>query len=311
MTSWLRKILKLSVISLVLYYVFEIFQTNLVQASDYDFQVSKFDLSLSALSLLIFILIQSLLWHVILRLLGSHISLGRSVYCWFMSLPGKYLPGKLGYPLGRIYCHRQNGADGILITTCLYLEAVMILSASILVVAVSVPFYLEGISLGAIIPAIFLLLASLHPVFINRAMRFGLRFLGKKPVRIELKYTSLVGMVLLYSVTYFLFGGAYYFFILRSLTAFSINDFMFAVSIVSGGGLVGQLFFIFPAGLGIRDGFYAYITGIVLVDPIPAVAAIMARLIVTLVELTSAGAAFITGIFWQQNTDGSGKTDSP
>jgi len=219
---------------------------------------------------------------------------------WFLSLPGKYLPGKLAYLGGRIFLHEDRGVSRKTVTLCLYLESLAILFSSLVVVCISVPFadlifpdgfvYVALASLGVLLPFI-------HPALIRRVFVFLAGKWAIPKVELDLSGPELSKFMLGHILNQGAVAGMFFFALMRALSPGGDFSLLTAAAINNAVGVSAMILFIFPAGIGVREGLYVFLMTRLLPPPAPVVVAIMARLLITVVEVGSAFSVFTVGIF--------------
>ena len=99
--------------------------TNWNRIAGYTWDISPVPLAISFIFLILFYLASFLLWENLCRGIGVKFSTGMNLSIWFFSQVGKYVPGKIWGPVGRVYLAEQQGVRKIDMGICLAYEAVL------------------------------------------------------------------------------------------------------------------------------------------------------------------------------------------
>lgn len=242
-------------------------------------------------------------WSYLMGLLGQPVSLRTALPIWLGSQLGKFLPGKVWTVLGRVYLGERAGLDSRRVSLTLLIEVGMILVTGVFLAA-------GAVALGSDLPIpgrrfLFLLivpgLVALHPRVFSFLVNVGLRILRRPPLTTfwpARSHALLVGSFLL---SWVLYGTAFYLF-LTSLSVASTNPllhswngFLSVLCLHTVSWIVGFLAFLTPGGLGFREASLAFFLGSFLSAAAAALAAILARLWITLAELLAIAVAWLVG----------------
>lgn len=230
-------------------------------------------------------------WFILLRLFKQKVPFLPAMYVWFKSLIARYVPGNVLMIVGRVVMIKPYGVSRrISLTTVAYEQALLVVSATI-VLSIALPFWAD---LRAISDWIWLVLAVppvavvvMHPAIMGRLGNLAFRLMGREPIEEFLPLTTVLGMIVYYSLFWVSTGSAL-FAMARAVTSqIGLADLPIAIASVPLAWLVSVLFFIFPSGLGVREGVYSYTLSFAFESEGGAVAfAILARFLQTLIEIS-------------------------
>ncbi len=208
-----------------------------------------------------------LIWFFVAKSFGISINFFESVYSWFVSSIGRYIPGKVWQFVGRV--STLNHPKGKVLSAMLYEHLILMLTASVFSLI-----YPYNIPLQLTIIFVLLGIVTFWRYFLPYAKKFGLNISF---------YPKNTGYVI-FSV---LFGFLYW--TVSSFSAYAISKaldqglnfgkvaFVFSFSFVAS-----YILPLTPAGLGIREGIISFLMGY---DLKSSAFSILTRLIITSVDL--------------------------
>ena len=251
--------------------------------------------ALSAAFLLVFFLIQATGWKTIVSGLGPRIPLLPAWRYYFFSQIAKYVPGKVMLPLVRArYClKRGTSVQATLLSIAI--EMILMIATGCLVFVATTGAHAAQISRGylalysLLVPAA---LIGIHPRVLAPAVNLGLRLIRRQPIRIDLSYRTMIGLLLLFLSCWIAYGLSSYF-LCRSITTAVRPEHLAAITgIFALGWVAGLVTVISPGGLGFREGALLGLLAVLLPGQtaILAVIVLVARLQWTGVEVLLAGA---------------------
>lgn len=139
--SWLRIVLELSVLVLVLVFVWRSLVEALHQLKDYKFHLQPGWLALSGLLYVLGMLSMAIFWYFVLRSLGQHPRWREALRAYYVSQLGKYVPGKAMVVVlraGMIHGDRVSAgvaAASVFVETLTFIAVGAFLAAGILALA--------------------------------------------------------------------------------------------------------------------------------------------------------------------------------
>jgi len=245
-------VLRIVVVLLLLYYVLSPLLKNASNLRETLLTLKPLPLTLGILLLSGVILCYPFLWREILGGLGFWIDVKTAVVSWIYSNIGKYVPGKVWQFVGRTTLTKGIKPEITLFTVLL--EVLISFSAAVMVFFLRFLF-LRNMPILWAFYALLLLLAFLvfqHPKVLN----FYLRILKKlrkenyedEMVNLNFKKSSLLFLV--YFVLWIATGFSFWLIVQGSSIKVSLLD---AVTTYPISWVLGYLFLIAPAGLGVRE----------------------------------------------------------
>ncbi len=253
-------------------------------------------LILSQIGFLLGTLTIALAWHQMLRILGSDISLSGSLKSFYLSILGKYIPGKVWGAAGRVYFAREENVPegtamlGVLLETVLLMvSAGTVGSLTMTMWPITLPWtvrYLPLLLLGTIV--------LIHPAVLHRIIpvlsrRFPERMI--QPAKLP-DFRTMLMLTGIYSSIWVFWGLGFYCAIsgVADLPCYrnEIEYFVPMVGCNTLAWLAGFVTVIAPAGFGIREVVLMSLTaGSVGAGP-AALAAVLARIFTLTGEMTGA-----------------------
>jgi len=243
------------------------------------------DVVVSMVILAAYYLLFTVAWQRMLAAWGLEIPYLVALQAEMASILAKYVPGTVWIPAARIAALRRFGIRATpLVLASMLLEAGLSGLAGVLV------FFVSLISVGSDEAPVWPLLllgviaaVGLHPRIFTPAIRRLLRPFGGADLP-PLPYSTLVGLLGYYCLTW-LVGGAALFFLMRSLGATpSAADIPYLGGVAAVSAIVAFLSLITPSGLGVRE---ASMYGLLLAITTKGVAlgvTVLNRLTITAVE---------------------------
>ncbi len=229
-------------------------------------------------------------WRLILVGLGERIGFSRALGIITVTQLGKYAPGKIWFTVGRMsFAHRDGILEAKSLVSVIIETGLLLLSASFLF-ALALSFLS-----GAVVPSgayyLFLLapfsLLVIYPPVFNRILKPALRFFKQPEFTLNLSYSRLLRIFLLY-VTDWLVQSIGCFFLINSFYPFEITRLPMLIGGYSISWILGFIVLIAPAGLGIREGIYTYILKLVMPESIAIISALLTRIWMSSAELIMA-----------------------
>ena len=202
-------------------------------------------------------------WNYIIRALGKRVSYLRMIRVFYLSEMGKYLPGKVWTPMGRILLAEREGVPAVMAIASMGVQMVVQIVTSMLVVLLTLPFWplLREKLAGSLIYFFIVIplgLAALHPRIFNPFLNWALRRLSKETMEARLRYLHILALVVYWCFMWTLKGVATYFILIAvhplRLPPLALIG-VIGASVFSW--LAGVLVFVVPAGLGVTEGLLA------------------------------------------------------
>jgi len=265
---------------------------NLIQnwhkLADYQWSLRWLPFSLSLLGVSLTFAANTQIWRMIVRSLsGVSLPPYRSVYIWFMSNLGRYLPGKVWQIAGMAMMARGLGVPGVEAAASSVLAIVICMLAGACLGLALFPAALAG-SYAPLVSWAWLglpvMLAFLHPALLNRLIRLVSKWSGKPAVMGNLRLRDLLLWFTLNLLVWIVYGVCFYYFIHSVIpeARLSLGD---AVGIYAVGYIIGFLMIFAPGGLGVRESVFVLLLTTSLGDLGAVVVALISRIWLTLAEL--------------------------
>jgi hypothetical protein len=209
---------------------------------------------------------------------------------YFLSMLGRYIPGKIGLALVRIEAYRESPAGAVVLATAV--ELICSIAAALLLAFIgfaSTPVYLPGglrwLPLICILP----LVALLSPPVTRR---IAAALSARDPVALARvpSFRAVLSFVGLYALPGFLHGFGF-FLVIRSLTEISAANYLAVTGAYYAAALIGLAAFFAPGGLGVREGILFLVLPALIGKEAAVFAAVIARMATLAAELTLAGSS--------------------
>ncbi len=173
---------------------------------------------------------------------------------FFLSLLGRYIPGKAGLFLFRLRAY-SGGTRGKVGASLLTEYLATSLAACFLVVFGTLFIPVENILLTRVVPVLGIIFLSLflRPGFLRKFLNGLLVFLGKQPLVVFPPGSVLIRVTLGYILTG-MFHGAGLFVLLRATGGVGYEMYPVVTGAYYMAGLLGMFAFFAPGGLGVREG---------------------------------------------------------
>jgi uncharacterized membrane protein YbhN (UPF0104 family) len=289
--SWTRRVVVLAVVA---YAVFQLGrQWN--DVSDALAELSWPRLVVSGVAVTAGVLLGPLVWQSMLAALDVRVSVPDAAKIYLVGQLGKYVPGSVVALLLQMELARSVGVSRARSFTASLLTAGVVVVASLLAGTLAIPAFTRNepslLWLFALLP---IGLAMLHPALLTVAVNILLRLLRRDLLPHRLSGAAVARATGLSVLTYALYGVHLYVLAASLRGTWQLNGGVVLLLCVGTMGLAmtaGLVAFVLPSGIGARE--LVIVGGLTAVLPYgQALAlAVVSRLLFTVVELASAGAA--------------------
>jgi len=211
---------------------------------------------LAVILFIIYFLLRSFLWKMILDYKGYKILFKKTAYLWGFSEFKRYIPGNIWSFLSRVSLFADTGIDKKIVGLALLDEIQLIVVSSTVISIFALPLILSATG-GQTVE---LLLGSLVGIIIYGVV---IGYIYKKRTKQGTFLTNIylpgyslnqkITLTFISVFTFFVFGFATFIACL-SITNFSLSMTLILSSFFTFALLVGYLSFITPMGLGVREG---------------------------------------------------------
>ncbi|MCC6544983.1 MAG: flippase-like domain-containing protein [Nitrospirae bacterium] len=282
-----KRIAGFLMIVIVFYFIGRVVYEQWDKISGYPWSLNSLWLGISIGILLAAYLLSAYEWTLILRMIGVRIELSKGISIFLLSMFGRYIPGGIWSPVGRVFlCRREGIADSRSGMSVLLEQTYPVVSAAFVFV-VSLLFWHDTGPVARAFPLLVfvpLFFIFLHPKPFLRVMNPVLAWFGKGPINISLSFGNMLILAGYYSFSWIVAGVAFYCFI----RAFYPLEFYY-IPILSGisaiSFIIGYLTFFTPAGLGVREGSITILLSLFIPTHIALGVALLSRLWIIGVEL--------------------------
>jgi glycosyltransferase 2 family protein len=225
------------------------------------------------------------------RLAARRLPRGRLLSVWAKSILARYVPGNVMMVAGRVVLGREAGVSGRVSVAATVYEQAFALALGALA-SIGLLLYVGDLGQGPWLWAVVVVpfgLVLLHPRVFGPLANKVLRRVGREPLTVFLSMRQVVLFAVFYAVAYGLFALGVW----ATVRTFAGAD--AGGPFVVGAGflfsfVVSMLVFVFPSGLGVREGIFALVLARELPTGVAIAAAALTRLVLTLAELAFAGA---------------------
>ncbi len=267
------------------------------KVSSYDWELSAGWLAFGVVVLLGFYLITAFAYEEILSQLHAPMPPERvTIAVWAKSLLGRYVPGNVMMVVGRVVMAENTGVPKRVTLAATAYEQVLAICAAA-VGAMLVLFEPKGSPIGAAVWLLMLIplgLVVLHPRVFKPASTWLLGKAGRAPLQTFLSGRQVVLLLGWYVVTTAMLGVGVWALVHSAAGSGAGN----VVEVGAGfllAFVVAMAAFIFPSGLGVRDGAFALVLSQSLPGSVAVAVAVGVRFALVVIELVFVGAAALVG----------------
>ena len=286
---WLKLVLCLIIIMVGLGYCFRLLINNfsISQFQDMDF---RWGLLLISIVLAVFHFFGlSISWHALTKVFDCSLPLKQSLPIWSVTFFGRYIPGKVPYLMGRIMAYQSCGANLGSVTFVAILDNLFHIYIGTFVACITLLFLqpLAGFWKIGLLGAVALQsIIILNP----HICRFVLSKIAKiKSLKLDeskhnITFIKLLKIFFIYLSSYLplAFG---LFLLVRSFAFIPFDNIGFLIGSMAFGVVFGIIAIITPSGLGVREGFFAWLLRYFVAPELAAIISLAARIWLTTAEL--------------------------
>jgi glycosyltransferase 2 family protein len=257
------------------------------RVSSYDWALDWWLLAVAAVAVSGSLVCNGMGYILILeRLAGRRLARRRQLAIWSRSLLARYVPGNVLMLTSRVVLGREAGVSGRVSLAASVYEQVFLLGLGA-IASVGLLLHLQDLGQGpwiwavAVVP---LALVVLHPRVFAPLSTWALRRVGREPLESFLSLREVAGFVALYTLVYCLLGIGVWA-IVRALAGPAGGDPLLVGAAFLLSFVVSMLAFVFPSGLGVREGVFALVLARTLPGGVAIAVAAATRLALTAVEI--------------------------
>lgn len=284
MKSFVKHLLKISIVGTVCYFIFvqiirnwDVIRRHIDQFSWSDFLVS----------MLLFLFGQfcfNVGWFKIISSNGPKTRFCLSSYYWTLSSLGKYVPGRIWQFAGRLYLFDKLGFSKTQIVSCSIVEQFHFLLSSLSLFCLfalmnydMIPktYFTMGIFGGVVLVLGGFIL--IHPRVLNACISIVSKFIKKIDFSYDMTYKDSL-MFFIYFFVGWLSIGLGFAFLTKSLMTIDMKLFLCLAGANSGAYFSGYIVLLTPAGLGVREGVLTYLLNMIFMKGVGAVLSVLTRI---------------------------------
>lgn len=289
----IRATIGLAIVAAILFFLVRHLASNWGELSDEDVNVQPALLVVSALPAIVAVLILAVGWTRIVNQLETRARLpaGQLERVFLYSWLGRYLPGKVGYLLGRFYLGRLLGGSSTALLVSMAYEGLLLLAAGAAFATVTLVPALavesETVWPYLALPALAVAgVAAMHPRVLGWGLGFSMRLLGREYAQEGwlLRPEELLKLGAIYLAAILLNGVGFYLLII-SLTDYSVGHMPLAMGAFALAGALGMVSVFAPAGIGVREGIVAAILQTTMPVELAILISLVARLWATAIDV--------------------------
>ena len=109
----LKNVISFLTVILILFYLLRFLYENWMEVSTFDFQLKYHYLLISLPVLFGFFLLRVYCWRMVLKKMDIFISMRKGIKISFISMMGRYLPGKVWLIMGKVYLSGKEGVPRV------------------------------------------------------------------------------------------------------------------------------------------------------------------------------------------------------
>jgi uncharacterized membrane protein YbhN (UPF0104 family) len=287
-----KNVISFLVIILILFYLLRFLYKNWMEVSTYDFQLKYHYLLISLPVLFGFFLLRVYCWRMILKKMDIVITMRKSIKISFVSMMGRYIPGKVWLIMGKVYLSGKEGVPRVEAFASVVMEILLEIIASIFFFFFFLFSFTEQSLLSHkviyFLCAIMVVgLVFLHPKVFYKIINFILLRWKNEEIKMYMRYRDIIQLFALYNLIVLSQGIAFYFFV-NAICYVPFNNILGLTGSLAIAGALGTLSVFSPSGLGVREGILALLLTNYVISPMAVLISLLARIWTTLGEIICA-----------------------
>jgi uncharacterized membrane protein YbhN (UPF0104 family) len=285
-----RPILSSLVVIVIFYFLGKYFFHHYHELSQYHWEIRYPFFVGSFIFLFGNYVLEAWIWKKLLEMFNISIPISKCFRIISLSQLGKYIPGKFWIYLGQFYLGGREGIPkGVILLSNFFLLILLTIGGMTLfnISYLLWPSVNKKLALGLWV-LIALALIIIHPGLFKRGVEIFRRWTGTSLRRSS--YAKVLFLFFVVLLDWFVYLIGFYFF-LQSFYPVTLRELIIYSGIFAISGLLGFYSLITPGGLGVREGFQAYLMSMFIPVSIAIFISIFSRIWMTLAEV---GAAFVS-----------------
>ncbi|MEV0591215.1 lysylphosphatidylglycerol synthase domain-containing protein [Nonomuraea cavernae] len=228
-------------------------------------------------------------WRQVLAGLGSPLSLRVTGRIMFVGQLGKYIPGSVWAYAAMMELGRDHGSPPRRTFACISLALVINLGVAISIAAATLASQQAVRDAWYLLLLLPLIVVGLHPRVLTWGLNLALRLARKEPLESVLPGRTVLIAVAWTALGWFVYGLHIW------LLAGRWDLYVIATGAYAFAWATGLLFFVVPAGVGVREGALVLVLTPLIGTPAALAVAVVSRLAFTLADAVAAGVAWLLG----------------
>ena len=281
----IKRILQVILIAVIFYFLARNLYINWNKIAEYNWRINYYFLVFSWLLSVGGGFLIALGWNLILRVLGGRLSHKRALKIFFITDLAKYIPGKVWTMVGKVYMCKEEGVPVAVTSTSVVIQPLIQVISGLLIFLLSLPFWTKTSDFMNNLYFLFFLipvgLLFLHPAIMAKPLNFVLRKLKQKPIELNMKYSHILLILLLWCGLWVLTGITFYLLII-SVHPFPLLNLPVTIGIFA---IAGVSQFLTPSGIGVLEGMLTVLLGLYFPIPVAILIALLVRVWKTVSEL--------------------------
>jgi uncharacterized membrane protein/uncharacterized membrane protein YbhN (UPF0104 family) len=286
---------------LALYFIFQTILSHRQTLTQNIASIHVPSLIIGSICFLVFYLLRSYKWQLVLQAKGHNMKLRKATYLWGISEMRRYIPGNIWAVLGRAVLFSKEGIDKKVVIRAMVAELSIVIIATALVSILAVPYLLRTVFPDNDLMHQVIMLTSYAIIIGSLIFIFQQKVVSYLPQKVQALAKHILPLfppattlhIILVTAAACLFFGLGYYFSILSISflhpqdVFGLSGF-FVLSL-----LLGFLSFLTPAGLGVREGIVT--VGLTPIMPVAVAgfASLFARLILVITEVLFLGISYL------------------
>jgi len=228
------------------------------------------------------------LCSILLEYSGSPVPLSLAVSVVWISLLGKYIPGKVAVVGSAVYILKDYGVKVTDSTIALVIVNLLTIAAALIL---SLPLFFSSIANQMAISSwlffpflIFMIVISFFPQVIIVPVNFIVKRMGHPALEISFSFRQILLFFVIVIIQCCCIGISAWCTI-RAFIPIEISALPFVISVSSFAGVIGFLVLFSPAGLGVREGIYLLALSSLTGPEAAALAAVILRVMQTVADM--------------------------
>ena len=294
---WARRLLTIALVAAAVAFIARIVVVNSRDLATFDWQIRVWVLALSVAAHVFVLCTGVYIWSRVLHFFASRDTpFPALLRVWALSNVARYIPGGIWRLLAAARLASSTGMSQVVTLSAMVVHVLLSLVSACVTAAFTLPLAALGVPdrlalvlrVGVVIGA----LVCVHPAWINLGLRLVPRALHRDVLAWHARWIDGLGLLCLSIVSWLLFGGAFYLFLL-SLAPIPLSALPASAGVNALSFAAGAVMVVAPAGLGVKELAMTGLLAPLLPAGVAAVIAVASRLWAIAAELALAGIALL------------------